>query len=62
MDRFEQGLPDPQQAKVVGYCSNPSCGGEIYEGQQAEWFGDNMYRCIPCLFEAEGTVISAEGE
>ena len=30
LDRFSQGLPDPQDAEVIGYCSY--CGMEIYEG------------------------------
>ena len=32
MDRFEQGLQDPQQEKVLAYCDG--CGWEIYEKQQ----------------------------
>lgn len=31
LDRFAQGLPDPQNAKVMAYCEG--CGGEIYEGE-----------------------------
>jgi len=31
LDRFSQGLPDLQDAKVVAHCDN--CGGEIYAGQ-----------------------------
>ena len=28
LDRFSQGLPDPQEAEVKAYCEG--CGGEIY--------------------------------
>lgn len=31
LDRFAQGSPDPQEAKVKAYCEG--CGGEIYEGE-----------------------------
>ena len=31
LDRFSQGLPDPQDAEVIAYCEG--CGGEIYEGE-----------------------------
>ena len=31
LDRFAQGLPDPQEAEVKAYCE--ACGGEIYEGE-----------------------------
>jgi len=30
LDRFAQGLRDPQSARVLGICA--SCQGEIYEG------------------------------
>lgn len=62
MDRFEQGLPDPQQAKVVAICANPACDGEIYEGQYVDHFDTTLYCCTRCLFETEGTVITVEGE
>jgi len=32
LDRFAQGLPDPQEAEVKAYCEG--CGGEIYEGEE----------------------------
>lgn len=31
LDRFAQGIPDPQEAEVKAYCEG--CGGEIYEGE-----------------------------
>ena len=31
LDRFSQGLPDPQGADILAYCEG--CGGEIYEGE-----------------------------
>ncbi len=52
LDRFAQGLPDPQDAEVMAYCEG--CGGEIYEGEDvyvvdgvilhAEW--DCLYQYI----------------
>jgi len=52
LDRFSQGLPDPQDAEVMAYCKG--CGGEIYEGEDvyvvdglilhAEW--DCLYQYI----------------
>ena len=52
LDRFSQGLPDPQEAEVKAYCEG--CGGEIYEGEDvyvvdgvilhAEW--DCLYQYI----------------
>ena len=31
LDRFSQGLPDPQEAEIMCHCF--ACGGEIYEGE-----------------------------
>ncbi len=52
LDRFAQGLPDPQDAEVMAYCEG--CGREIYEGEDvyvvdgvilhAEW--DCLYQYI----------------
>jgi len=52
LDRFSQGLPDPQDAEVMANCEG--CGGEIYEGEDvyvvdgvilhAEW--DCLYQYI----------------
>lgn len=52
LDRFAQGLPDPQEAEVMTCCEG--CGGEIYQGEDvyvvdgvilhAEW--DCLYQYI----------------
>lgn len=47
MDRFEQGLPDPQEAKVVGYCDE--CSGEFYEGQEVLTIGQDRVCNFKCL-------------
>jgi hypothetical protein len=31
LDRFSQGIPDPQDAEVITYCEG--CGREIYTGE-----------------------------
>ncbi|MCG7385058.1 hypothetical protein [Paenibacillus sp. ACRRY] len=62
MDRFEHGLKDAQDARVVAHCANPACEGEIYEGDYVDRFGEDRYCCTRCLFEAQGTVITVEDE
>jgi len=37
LDRFSQGLPDPQESKVWSHCD--FCGGEIYRGSTYFVFG-----------------------
>lgn len=47
MDRFSRGLPDPQEARVVGECDG--CGGEIYEGEEiVEFEGFVLHRHSNC--------------
>jgi hypothetical protein len=46
LDRFAQGLPDPQEAEVKAYCEG--CGGEIYEGED--------------VYVVEGEILHAERE
>lgn len=40
LDRFSQGLPDPQEAKVMAYCEG--CGGEIYEGEDVYCINEDI--------------------
>lgn len=60
MDRFEQGLPDPQEMKVVGHCDE--CGGEIYEGQTVISFGADRLCNSDCLINYLGAVTISAGE
>ncbi|MFK0524799.1 hypothetical protein ACINKY_21600 [Paenibacillus illinoisensis] len=57
MNRFEQGLPDPQAAEVVDECLG--CGGEIYRGQEVVKYGDEglccNFRCLGVAMNAENT-------
>lgn len=62
MDRFEQGLKDPQEAEVVAYCANPSCEGEIYEGQAVVTYGDDLCCNFGCLAKLLGAVEMTVGE
>ena len=66
LDRFAQGLPDPQEAEVKAYCEG--CGGEIYEGEDvyvvdgvilhAEW--DCLYRYIDPELKTVEEVLGVE--
>lgn len=48
LDRFSQGLPDPQEAKVMAYCKG--CGEEIYEGGDVYRVnGDILHNDWECL-------------
>ena len=49
LDRFSQGLPDPQEAEVKAYCEG--CGGEIYEGENAFCYDGEYYHSPECLAE-----------
>ena len=48
LDRFSQGLPDPQEAPVMATCE--ACGGEIYEGELI-WLIENeiIHYRLECL-------------
>ncbi len=49
LDRFAQGLPDPQDAKVMAYCE--SCHGEIYEGEDVYVvYGAILHADWDCLY------------
>ena len=60
MDRFERGLADPQEAKVVSECMY--CSGEIYEGQTYTKAGDEPYCNMKCYAESIGAVTITAGE
>lgn len=48
LDRFSQGLPDPQETKVMAYCEG--CGGEIYPGEDVYRInGDILHNDWECL-------------
>lgn len=46
LDRFAQGLPDPQEAEVLGYCD--ACGLEIYVDGDV-WMLDDGGRIHPVI-------------
>jgi len=46
LDRFSQGMPDPQEAKVMAYCKG--CVKEIYEGED--------------VYVVDGEILHAEWE
>jgi len=49
LDRFSQGLPDPQDADVLAYCD--CCGKEIYEGEEVYTVYDAVIHAEDeCLF------------
>lgn len=58
--RFEQGLPDPQEAEVVDECLG--CHAEIYAGQEVVQFGDGLCCNYRCLATAMGAVVITVGE
>lgn len=61
MDRFEQGLPDPQEAEVFGYCDD--CDGEIYKGQEYVRVGTEAIFCsLKCYALASGAIEITAGE
>jgi len=50
LDRFSQGLPDPQDADVLVYCEG--CGGEIYEGEDVYVVdGAILHAELDCLYQ-----------
>jgi len=50
LDRFSQGLPDPQDADVLAYCEG--CGREIYEGEDVYRVGsDILHADRECLVQ-----------
>jgi hypothetical protein len=50
LDRFSQGLPDPQEAPVMAICE--ACGGEIYEGEEVyDINGDITHADWECLVQ-----------
>ena len=50
LDRFAQGLPDPQEAPVMAECAG--CGGEIYPGEDVyDINGDITHADWECLYQ-----------
>ena len=50
LDRFSQGLPDPQEAKTMCYCQG--CGGNIYPGEDVYVIdGDITHNDWECLVQ-----------
>ncbi|MEK5058605.1 hypothetical protein BK126_03170 [Paenibacillus sp. FSL H7-0326] len=62
MDRFEQGLPDPQEADVIEYCANETCGNEIYQGEKAVTYGDALCCSFKCVAVIMGAYEITAGE
>jgi hypothetical protein len=60
MERFSQGLFDPQEVVVVDHCEE--CGGEIYFGQIATTMDETLFCNDKCLFENLGVVTITAGE
>jgi len=61
LDRFSQGLCDPQEAPVVATCA--ACGGEIYDGDLVYVIpgGDILHGDTECLVDYIGaSLMSAE--
>lgn len=60
LDRFAQGLPDPQEAIVVDHCEE--CGGEIYDNQFVWKVGGDVFCCRGCMLTNLGAVTITAGE
>ncbi|MGG4032985.1 hypothetical protein ABEV74_04645 [Paenibacillus cisolokensis] len=58
MDRFEQGLPDPQEKPVdpIGECEYDECLPPIYAGQKIWKRGNEWYCSCKCMARAMGAV------
>lgn len=54
LDRFSQGLRDPQEAPAVAYCA--ACSGEIYEGELVYSISGDIIH-PDCLAEHTGAVL-----
>lgn len=59
MDRFSQGLADPQEATVIDHCEE--CGSEIYAGQLATSMDGTLFCTDRCLFNNLGAVTITAG-
>jgi hypothetical protein len=49
LDRFSQGLPDPQQQPIIEECCH--CGREMHEGEPAFLFDDEIFCDDECIVE-----------
>lgn len=55
LDRFEVGLPDPQEAKVNIYaCSYDKCDIPIESGENVYVLDEDYYCSAACLHQAIG--------
>ena len=60
MDRFAQGIADPQEAKVETECMY--CGQEIYSGETFITVGDEPYCNFKCFAESFGAITITAGD
>lgn len=60
MDRFEYGLPDPQEAKALRHCDE--CGAEIYAGETVWVHGSERFCTNECLFDFIGAFTVTAGD
>jgi len=55
LNRFSQGLADPQEAKIMAHCAG--CDGEIYEGEDVyrvnEAILHNDWECLVRYIDPE---------
>ncbi|CAM5794771.1 hypothetical protein [Brevibacillus borstelensis] len=58
MDRFSQGLPDPQATpnEPIDECANDSCQKDIFEGDKVWNYDGDLYCSGKCLAQALGAV------
>jgi hypothetical protein len=54
LDRFEQGLPDPQSLEPVDECA--TCQSELYNGEDAWRYDGDLYCSLKCLADGLGAV------
>ncbi|MGG4452363.1 hypothetical protein [Brevibacillus porteri] len=56
LDRFAQGLPDMQEKpeEAVDECANNECQKQLYFGDKAWRYDDNLYCCGNCLAVSMG--------
>jgi hypothetical protein len=61
LDRFAQGLPDPQAKAAskelpVDECANDGCQAWIYSGDKVWRYDGDLYCKFKCLTEAMGAI------
>lgn len=64
VDRFQQGLPDPQSqpAEPIDECANDECQSPIYQGDKVWKFGSDSYCTGKCLAKSIGAAVIEAGE